>query len=118
MNKAPYTITKHYRGKYEVLDANGTSLSRGYVSKHEAGLIVTAHKLQDRCLANTKLLIEAEAVAGSRFKGDAIHKWLWEVLIRFEIDEMRLINKRPKQFKVVYDAWIERITKRLNKTDI
>lgn len=112
-NKPPYKIIKHYRGKYQVLDANGMNLSRGYVSKHEAGQIVIAYKLQDTCLKNAKLLIAAESVAGSRFKNN-MHQWLWEVLIRFEIDELRLINNRPNQFKAVHDAWIDRITNRLN----
>lgn len=114
MNKAPYTIVKHYRGQYEVLDARGFSQSRQYVSLYKARQIVIALKLQDKCLDNPKLLIAAESVAGSRFKNDMV-KWLWEVLIRFDIDEMRLINKRPNQFKAVHDAWMDRIIKRLNK---
>lgn len=114
MNKPPYKIVKHYRDQYEVLDANKISLSRGYVIKHEAELIVIAHKLQDKCLANSKLLIAAEAIAGSRFKNN-MTQWLWEVLIRFEIEELRLINNRPNQFRTIYDSWMDIISKRLNK---
>lgn len=115
-NNPPYKIIKHYHGKYHVLDANGMNLSRGYVSKHKAGQIIIVYKLQDACLKNAKLLIAAESVAGSRFKNN-MNQWLWEVLIRFEIDELRLINKRPNQFKAVYDAWMDRISKQLKNNN-
>ena len=97
MKTEPYKIEKHARGQYQVFDKQGFDLCHRYVSLHEARQTVIAHKLQDKAL-NHKQLIK---IAGSitSYTGDWLHNWLYEILIRTSIGDMRLYMRNPEVFR-------------------
>ncbi|WP_114937551.1 hypothetical protein [Mucilaginibacter endophyticus] len=109
----PYQIVKHFRGNYQVLDAEGRDLIGHYVSLHKANQTVIAHKLQDKALSDPRVLQRAEAM--TTLKGESLRNWLYTTLIRFEIDELRLVINKPKKLKELHDSYIERMMRRLNK---
>lgn len=97
MNTAPYTIIKHYRGQYQVLDPNGKDMLGQYVSQHEAQQTVIAHKLQDKALKHPGLLRMGEVL--TTMSGYDLEMWLYNFLIRMDIPDMRLLMQRPSRLK-------------------
>jgi hypothetical protein len=103
MNTPPYTVIKMYRGKYQVLDANGAALLSHYVSEHVARRTVTEYRLQDKAMKHPKLLQMAESL--TTLKGDQLQDWLWQVLIHCDAGLMRLLMQKPSKLKEMKAEW-------------
>lgn len=119
METAPYTILKRDRGAYQVFDSANNMISEApYVSRGRARQIVIEHKLQDKALSDPRILEQAQYVTSFGNYED----WLYQTLIRFDADELRLLIRRPKRLKELSDAVTARLQKSLknpsNLTDL
>jgi len=97
MKTEPYTLVKANRDQYQVLDKDGRSLCYNWVSLPEAKQTIVAHKLQDKALSDERLLKIVESVTS--LTGDWCRNWLYEVLIRTDIPDMRAFIKKPSVFR-------------------
>jgi hypothetical protein len=110
--QGPYEIIKHFRGNYQVLNKNGRDMIGHYVSLWDARQTALEHKLQDKAMVNPRILQHAEAL--TTYKGESLNNWLYQILIRFDKFDLRLLLNKPNKLKELSDVHIERAKKRLN----
>ena len=111
MNTQTYEIVRRYRGQYQVMDAKGIDVGKQYMSLHNARRLVLALKLQNRALVDVRVLQAAECF--TTLTGESLNNYVYQTLIRSEIDELRLLIKKPKMFAELHDDYTERMKQKL-----